>query len=119
MLARCCALVTLMTLVVLGLDGCRVVHGETTCEDGCPGDAYCSVTADRDPDGGCQFSAMCVAVPAPCAEAPSCACLIEEELAPYRDQGWADDEVFVDCDGDAASGFTVESSLAAKCLPDE
>ena len=38
---------------------------------------------------------------------------------PYREQGWSDDEVSIECKGDAASGFTVASSLAAKCLPNE
>src|SRR5688500_7924388 len=104
---RRCALAI---FAVFGVGSCRGAHGETTCREGCAGDEYCSVTADRDPDGGCQYSASCEPLPATCAEAPTCACLIDQELAPYREQGWADDEVFVDCDGDAAGGFSIDSS---------
>lgn len=98
--------------------GCRGAHGNQECVEGCEAGAYCSVTGDRDPDGGCQFSAVCKARPDTCAEALSCECLIDEELMRYRKQGWSDDEVSVECSGDPDSGFTVASSLTPKCLPD-
>lgn len=110
--------VTFILGLAIGV-GCRGAHGNQECVEGCEADAYCSVSGDRDPDGGCQFSATCEARPATCAAELTCDCLIEQELMSYREQGWSDDEVSVECEGDAASGFTVASSLSAKCLPNK
>jgi hypothetical protein len=107
--------------VVLGVSlgvGCLGGNVDDDCDEGCADNTFCSVDADRDPDGGCQFSASCKAPPADCAEEPTCECLIEQALEPYRKQGWSDDEVAVECRFEPMRGFTVASSLSAGCLPE-
>jgi hypothetical protein len=112
----------LLLLSLSGLSGCFLfdgTHGDETCVEACdPSSSYCSVGGDQDPDGGCQFSAVCRAFPASCEAAPTCECLADVERQPYRDQGWNDDEITVNCDLLPGGGFRIESSVSG-CLPSE